>query len=108
MRVGRLRHRLRIQEPTQTRTGSGGFTHSWSTVAVVWAGVWPLVGREYMEARRVDADVTHEVRIRHRDGLTPSHQFVFDNDTSRVLNIVSIRNVEERGRELIVMCREDV
>jgi head-tail adaptor len=61
-----------------------------------------------MEAARVDADVTHEVRIRYRDDLTPSHRFVFDNDTNRVLNIVSIRNVEERGRELIVMCKEDV
>ena len=108
MRIGRLRHRLRIQSATETRTGSGGVTYTWATDAVVWAAVRPLLGREYMEARRVDAAVTHEVRIRYRSGLTPSHRFVFDNDTSRELNIVSVLNVDERDRELVVMCREDV
>ena len=108
MRIGGLRQRLRIQSATETRTDAGGTTRAWADDAVVWAAVRPLAGREYMEARRVDADVSHEVRIRYWSGLTPSHRFVFDGDTARVLNIVSVFNVEERNRELIVMCKEDV
>lgn len=108
MRIGPLRQRLRIQSLTETRTDAGGVTETWADDAIVWASVRPLTGHEYLEARRVDAVVSHEVRIRYRSGLTPSHRFAFDNDTDRVLNIISMFNVDERGRELVVMCKEDV
>ena len=105
MRAGRLRHRLKLQEATETRDGHGGITRGWVTYSVRWASVEPLRGQELFAAQQINAEITHRVRLRYCDDLTASHRLVFG---SRSLNILSILNPEERNRELEVMCKEAV
>ena len=105
MRAGKLRHRVQVQSDTVTIDAAGGHSHAFSTVATRWASIEPQGGREFIEAGRVDADVTHIVKMRHYSGLTPQHRLMYG---SRVLNIANVVNMDERNRETVVMCREDV
>ena len=101
--AGKLRHRLSIQEPAKTRAGDGTVSESWLTLAVVWASVAPIRGRELIEAQRFESQVTHRVRMRYYAGLTAQHRLLFG---TRVLNIESVLNKEERNVEMELMCRE--
>lgn len=105
MRAGQLRHRLKLQEATETRDGHGGITRDWETYTVRWGSVEPLRGRELFAAQQVNAEITHRVRLRHCGDLTTSHRLVLGTCN---LNILSILNPEERNRELEVMCKEAV
>lgn len=75
-RAGRYRQRVQIQAPTETRGTSGKVTRSWSTLATVWAQVEPLRGVELFEAQKVNARITHVVRMRPYAGLTARHRLV--------------------------------
>lgn len=105
MRAGRLRHRITIEEKTVTQDAFGEPDATWSTYVKAWARVTPLTGREYMEAQAQSQSVSHEVRMRHRDGVTPEMRMVHGG---RVFDIEAVLNEEERDRELILMCREMV
>lgn len=102
-KAGQLRHRIAIQTIDTTRDAVGGQATSYTTVTTVWGAIRPLNGREVFNAQAADADVTHEITIRHYSGLTPKHRLYHD---SRAFNIESIRNIEERDRLMICLCKE--
>jgi len=104
MRAGKLRHRVEIQELGETRRPDGGVVEGWTTVATRWASVSPLSGRELFQAQVVDSDITHRVRMRHYTGLTTDHRLL--HNSTRVLNIGQILNLDERGIEDELMCKE--
>jgi len=58
MEAGRLRHRVTIEEKVESRDAYGGERETWVEYAEVWAEKSPLVGREYLEARQMMAEVT--------------------------------------------------
>lgn len=107
-----LRERVTIQQVTQAADTMGAAgTESWAniaTVPIVWAAVEPLSGREFFEAQRVAADVSHRVRLRYRDDyttvLTPKHRLRWG---SRTLDIVATLEVVPRTW-LHVLARERV
>ena len=105
MRAGRLRHKVSIQSATEARDAHGGVTRSWSESASVWASIEPLSGRELSEARQIAAETTHRIRLRYLSSLAPDQRIVHD---SRTFEIVSIANVEERNREMVVLAKERV
>jgi len=103
VRSGRLRHRVTIQQPVVAVNGYGERITTWSTVAVVWAAVEPLRGREFFDAEQVQAEISHRVVLRYRSGLTTTMRLLH---LTRVLHIGTIIDVDERHRELQLMCRE--
>ena len=103
MKAGELRHKVTIQKVSQTLDSSRQTVDLWTKLAEVWAAVEPLSGRELLNAQQIQPDVTHRVRIRHRDDVTAKMRVQHD---SRNLNIESIINVNERDRELHLLCRE--
>jgi SPP1 family predicted phage head-tail adaptor len=105
MRIGPLRNQIAIQTYTTARDVHGGATPTWSTQATVWGSIEPLQGRELYNARQVSPDVTHKITIRFYSGLNPKNRLLND---SRIFNIKSITNLEERDRYMTVMCTESV
>ena len=105
MRIGPLRHRVTIQQVTESRTTTGAVTESWSTFATVWADISPGHTREYAAAKTINAELTHEIRIRYLEGVTPKMRILFG---ARVFNIDPPRNFDERNRELHIMATEKV
>jgi len=107
MRAGELRHRVTIQEKSVTRNSYGEEVITWGDVATVWAAVEPLArgprGREFIEAQRAGAEITTLIRMRYRSGIAPEMRVVYGSHT---YDIKSVVHVEERQRELHLMCRE--
>lgn len=105
MRAGLLRQRIRVETATQTRDAHGGITYTWKLDAIVWGMVKPIAGQEFFTSQQVNSDITHIVRIRYWSGLllTPSQRLVHRD---RNLNIKSVVNLDERRREVEVMCTE--
>jgi len=105
MRIGTLRHKVEIQALTVTEDAIGNQVEEWTKVADVWAAVEPLQGDEKLAAAYIQAETTHKVTIRYLAGITPANRLLFDG---RTLEIESVRNLEERNRELVLMCKEKV
>lgn len=109
MESGRLRNRVIIQRKLDSRDTYGGQTETWSDVDEVWAEIVPLVGREYLEARQLTAEVSTKIRIRYRKGIKPEMRVKWeeaDSDEARYYDIQSVQHVEAKQREIVLMCRE--
>lgn len=104
MRAGWLRHRVVIQERAPEQDSYGEERPAWVDAATVWASVEPLRGREYLEARQGQAEVSHRVGMRYRDGVGPAMRLRLPG--GRVLVIESVINPLEQGERLELMCRE--
>ena len=101
-----MRQQVTIQAYRKSRDSYGAEVETWTDLHTgVWASVEPLIGREYMAAKQLTADVSHKIRIRYIKGLSPEMRIVWG---TRYFEIVSIINVQERNRELVIMATEDV
>lgn len=103
MRAGRLRHQITIQGTTETQNSYGEPVTAWTDFASVRAEITPISGREYFAAQEVRSDVTHRVRLRYLSGVTSQMRIMFG---SRIMDIESVINVNERNHELQLMCVE--
>ena len=107
MQAGKLRHRIQLQSKTTERDSFGEPIATWATYADVWAEVNPLTGRERYTAQQVQASVSHQVRIRHRDDVETLHRVRWmDKGTERFLDINAVLNPHHRDRELLLVCSE--
>ena len=108
MRSGQLRHTIAIQEQSATSDGMGGQSLSWSNVsgmATVPAAIWPVSSKERIESLKLELQITHKIRIRYRSGITSKNRLVFG---SRIFNIISILNHDEKNIQLDLLVVEDV
>jgi SPP1 family predicted phage head-tail adaptor len=105
VKIGKLRHRIAIEQVAETRDADGSVIEGWSAHATVQASIEPISGREYIAAQSTQADVTHRIRLRYLSGITPKMRV---NYNSRIFDILSVINVGERNRELQLMCRESI
>lgn len=105
MRSGQLRHRIDLQTKVASRGTFGEETITWRTEATVWGSIEPISGREYFLAYQVQSEVTHRIRLRYYKGVRPDWRIKFG---SRVFDILSVINPEEKNSEMNLMCREFV
>ncbi|SCY25308.1 phage head closure protein [Alkaliphilus peptidifermentans] len=105
MKIGKLRHRITIQEYQATRDSFGAEVKEWVDIKTVWASIEPLSGREYFSAKQINAEVTTKIRTRYLKGIHPKMRVLFND---RIFEILSVINVEEKKRELELMCKEEV
>ena len=103
VRIGDLRQRLFLEEASRVADGGGGASESWAAVAQVWAYLWPLSGQERVEADAIAGRVSHEVWLRHRDGVVPAMRF---REGTRVFDIRAVLDVDERRRFLKCLVEE--
>ena len=103
MRAGSLRQRVGIQSYGATLDDYGDPAASWTTDATVWAAVDTIGGSEQVIGGELSGVATHKVTMRYRSGVDASNQLVHD---SRTLRILEVRNWQERGIRLEVICQE--
>lgn len=110
MRAGYLRHRLEFQDKAVSRDGYGAEVVSWGESFTVWGSVEPYMGREYLQAKQQQAEVSHRVRIRYRPNVKPTMRIKVDLDSRDAfyLEIVNVIEPFVRGTDLQLMCREAV
>src|SRR5688500_801091 len=103
--AGKLRQRIRVLSKPTTKDALGKVdqTAPWTLVATRWGSVEPLSGREFLQAKQVEAEATHKVTLRHYPTLTPRHRLQVG---SRVFEVVSVLNPVERDQATIALCVE--
>jgi len=105
MRAGRLRHKVTIQDYTESQNTFGEVTKNWTDYATVWAAVEPVKGREFWESQQINAEITTKVTLRYLAGVKPKMRILYD---TRIFEIDSVINVDERNRELQLLVKEMV
>lgn len=103
MRAGKLRHRLSVQKPVETRNAYGEPVPSWETFATVWGSVEPLRGREMWAAKEKEARIDVRIRTRYLSDVTAKMRIIHGSHT---YEIVSIIDIEMAHKELQLMCYE--
>lgn len=101
MNPGELRHRVSIQNAVIT-TVNGDAVPEYLTVAERWAKIEPTGGGEDFTAEQTRATRNHTVTLRYYP-LKPSDRLVFG---SRIFNVESVLNEDERNRLITVSCLE--
>jgi SPP1 family predicted phage head-tail adaptor len=82
--IGALRRRLILESLDRTPDGSGGFTGTWSQVAVIWGAIHPLRGGEQFDGGRTEGRITHDIWVRPRPDFAPGQRLRLD---TRLFNI---------------------
>jgi head-tail adaptor len=116
MQAGQMRSRIVIQSPIMSQNPfqppSGG---TWSDVATVWAQIMSASsgkGAKVVAAAGVQtSQVSHVVSIRYPGTeftVTGGYQVVYTfGGNSRYLSVLDgVVNVDERNRELLLLCYE--
>ena len=104
----RLRHVVVIQAENPTTDAGGGQTDPWAVptvVATVRACIEPLKGFEKLRAMQLEDSVSHRFTMRWRSGVIAKHRLKFG---TRLFNVRSVINVDERSRWLEILADEGV
>lgn len=96
-----MHDRVTLQDEVPAKGDLGGEQMAWVDEATVWAAVDPLRGKEFFAAQQVNSEVSHQVTIRYRTGVTPKKRLLWDG---RVLEITAVLPSKERRRYLHLMC----
>lgn len=106
MRAGQLNKKVTVQSYTSAANSFGEMIETWSTYATRNASVEPLQGREFWAAQQLNSEVTSKIRLRYDSitgAITPKMRVQWD---SRTFKIHSVINVNQRNREVQLMCSE--
>lgn len=108
MKAGTLRHTVSIQQRSATIDALGDVSDSWVTLITARAEVRPLSARELFAAQATQSQVSHQVTVRYRPELAApkaaaTYRVLFG---SRVFDVHGVMNIDERNREIRMMCSE--
>lgn len=103
IRSGKLRHRLRVVQPSKQTGLAGDLIDSEEFVCLCWAEVNPISSKEMLLSDQNISEVSHKIRVRYNSlfkpdqiGIVGNHRFIFQ----------SIQNWENRNIELTILARE--
>ena len=102
MKAGDLTERVTVERFTATYDELGQPIEAWAPLFTCWAAVEPLVGREYLAAAALVAEVTARIRMRYRPGITAADRVIHDG---KVYGITSVADVHSSRRELQLQCK---
>lgn len=103
MRAGSLRRQVMLQTRSPSEDTFGQQTQTWGGDTPVYADIEPLSGRELMAAQAVNTEITHQVVIRYRIGVTPAMRALYQG---RVFNILSVIDDQMAHITLTLLCSE--
>jgi len=102
---GELNRQVIVEQRSTTRGTMGEEIDSWTTYKRIWSKVLPIRGQEAAIARRETGKLETKFWFRYFSGLTLKMRL---NMGGRYFDIVSIANLEERGRFLEVTAVETI
>lgn len=106
MNIGRMRHKIKIQEQKgTTNDGGGNVIPNWVDIALPYADVIPTRGTERVIGEKKLEEISHIVKIRYKAGIKKDKHRVVLND-GRALKIEYIINKDERNIQLELFCKE--
>ena len=98
LKAGELTQRISFQrDGSATVDDYGQVTRSWSTYYTTWASVRPLSGREQEQGAARSATISHRIKLRFKSDVRHGDRISMGG---RILEIVSVRNIDEASFEL--------
>lgn len=105
--IGKLRHRVRIEEKIRTSDGAGGAAVTWQEVVTIYCEIIPLGGMARLAAEQAESTISLRIRLRWRDGLRQGQRVVKKGPTTdRYFMIENVVDPDERRNWLILDCSE--
>lgn len=105
MNVGNLNKRITIQKLTNTVNENGFNEEVWATHKTVWSSVNNLFGREFFEAKAVQAEKTIKFVIRYMSDIDETMRISFQG---KQYNITFINNIKYSNNYIEVKALEVV
>lgn len=102
MNPGRLRHRIVIQQLTETQDSAGQLIPAWKDLATVWAEKKHDSSREFFSVQKVYSEVTDLFIARHLPGVNTRMRVSYDG---RHYDILGADDQDGRRRELYLICK---
>lgn len=106
MQSGKLRHKVRIEVPVQTKSKSGAVTTDWQLYRLVWASIEQLKGYEKAGMAAIYPAADCKIYMRYIAGVLPTMRIVYNDKIYSIL--APPNNIEERNRELEIVCQTGV
>ncbi len=103
MKIGKLNHRITIENVSRTADNLGGYTTTVSTVKTTWAGVRTLSAKEVLSFGLELGERNLEFTIRNDRPLTQSNSIEFNG---RKFRIRGISDPNERKYEYKIIASE--
>lgn len=98
---GKLRHRVSVQEKTQTQDPTTGEPlHTWKEVKKVWCEIVPLSAREFMAANATQSKIAGRITMRKNDFIAPDMRIVF---RGQAMNVEGVLPDPESGNEYLTI-----
>ncbi len=101
--IAQLRKRFSLEMPVETPDGAGGMITSYALVANVWGAIVARNGYELWVAERIEQNVSHQITIRYREGITAAHRFILG---ARRFNMIAVADLDGRKRRLVCQVEE--
>jgi SPP1 family predicted phage head-tail adaptor len=98
-----FRHYITIQQVGNTTDGDGGFTDNWSDLSSVWAAIYPIRAQQLFQYKSINVDATHIIKVRGETTILEENRIMWG---SRIFEILTIENIQERGIEKVITCKE--
>ena len=105
MQAGKRAHYIIIQQVSESADARGEMTQTWSEYANAWAEIKPVRGREYFQAHAENVAADTRIILPYLPGITSKMRVKFK---SRIYDIETVINIDERNRELNLMCVEQL
>lgn len=106
MNPGLLNKRISISGKSKTKSSYGGYVEDWVEIAMVWANIKPLRGRELFQAKQVQAEIETKITIRYRTGIKSDMRVTYGDRTFQI--VAPPINVDEKNQYLEILCKEVV
>jgi SPP1 family predicted phage head-tail adaptor len=104
MPPGKYPHLVTIEAPESVQDVIGNWELTFAELCKAYASIEPLRGREYWAAAQMQSEITHEIKMRPPGvAITSACEIVFG---TRRFEIEVVRNIGERNRELVILCKE--
>ena len=108
LRAGTLRKRITFQVRSATQDAVGGQSVAWTDLITIWASLEPAAGRELMTAQAMNIEQPTTITVRWQPELANFRSVAAMRVAygSRIFNIHSSQNQEERNRILVLIASE--
>ena len=103
MHIGEMRHRITFQMIVPSVNENGFEVEAKQDLKTVWAAITNLHGREYFEAKAVQAENTVKFTIRHLDGINQDMKILFQG---KEYAITAIDNIKYRNKYMEIQATE--
>ena len=105
MQSGKLRHKVTIERKIETKSTTGAVAVTWETFTPIWASIETLKAYEKAASAGTWPKADVKVCCRYKAGVLPTMRVVY---RGIVYSILGINNIEERNRELELICETGV